>query len=94
MPTQSGTHARMERTYTIDGEARDGVAQVSFEAQLYLGDDVDPRPISQRLLALSPDKIRLMMKDEGFREIEVRDGFSGNRYSESSSRTAVIVGRR
>jgi SAM-dependent methyltransferase len=93
LPTLSGASSRLERAYTVDGYEKEGTPQVRFDAELYLEGEEEPRRLSQRLLGISPDKIRFIMKDEGFREVAVTAGFSEKTYGYDDSRIAVISGR-
>ena len=94
LPTLSGFTSRLERAYTIDGVVQEGTPEVRFDAELYLREEDEPRELSQRLLGLAPDKVRLIMKDEGFRDVTVTAGFTETPYGESDSRVAVLTGRK
>ena len=94
LPTLSGKSARLERAYTVDGLRDDETADVRFDAQLFLPGEEEPRELAQRLLGLSPDKLRLIMKDEGFREVKITGGFTDREYGSIDSRVAVITGRK
>lgn len=94
LPTLSAASSRLERAYTIDGNEKDGTPNVRFDAEFYLQGEEEPRALSQRLLGISPEKIRLIMKDEGFREVEVTSGFGDTPDGEEESRVAVMFGRK
>jgi SAM-dependent methyltransferase len=65
-----------------------------IDAQLYLSGENEPRELTQRLLRVSPDKLRLLMEDNGFRDLEMTEGFTEPAYGSSASRVAVVTGRK
>lgn len=90
----SGADATLERTYTVEGKGTGGVAEIRFEAELTIGGMREARRVEQRLLGISPDKIRRLLKDEHFQGIELFAGFSDVPFEESESRVAVITAFR
>ncbi|MFP4408785.1 MAG: class I SAM-dependent methyltransferase [Alkalispirochaetaceae bacterium] len=94
LPTLSSVHARMERAYTVDGSGPDETPEVRFDAQLYLSGEKQPRAISQRLLGLSPKTLRVLMRDLGFRDVRITEGFTEIPYGSTESRIAVVTGNK
>lgn len=94
LPTLSGNGSRLERAYTVDRSETEDTAEVRFDAQLYLSGEPEPRELSQRLLSLSPEKLRLIMRDEGFRDVKITAGFTETKQESTDSRVAVISGQK
>ena len=94
LPTLAGKSARLDRAYTVDGSGPDETPEVRFDAQLYLPGEEEPRELTQRLMGLSPDKLRLLMEDQGFRNVKMTEGFTETAYRSTDSRVAVVTGSK